>query len=163
MTPDSASETQEFRSLQSVVNDLAQLSTNIAQDRAINIYSSKNVILSAHVVGEGFIDNPNRPHYNEDIVEDAAEDGEHEQSLFVGNDEEDVVLRKAGDSAYVDRGLPKEEDDDLTDDEGKEVFGKDAYIECIKFLNSLKPQIVSHCSTDAVLMLPATRPPSLTR
>jgi len=162
MTPDSTSETQGVRSLQSIINDLTQLSANIAQDRAINIYSSKNLMLNAHVVGEGFIDNPKRPQQDGDTVEDATEEGAHEQSLFVSDDGEDEVLVKAGDSTYVDGGLPNEEDDDLTDDEGPEGFGKEAYVECIQWLNSLKPQIVSHCSTDAVLMLPAAPPPSLT-
>jgi hypothetical protein len=126
-------------SIQSVIDDLARLATTISQDRDIHIYS-KDVLLDAHVVGDGFV-NDLKGSDEADMDEEARTDVE--PSLFIGGDNTgDAIMNK--DPEYIDPGV--EEEDDMDEDDDEET-GCD---EVIKWLNSLKDQIVSYFSMDAV-------------
>lgn len=135
-TPELESHSGLASSLQSVINKLAQLSVEISQDRRIHVYS-KDILANAHVIGDGLISDPKHPHEHEE----AESSGECEETgLFV---EEDTN----GDATYVDNGAPDRDEDDLM--EGFQSVDVHLYGN-IKWLNSLKNQIVSLRNLDVV-------------
>jgi len=85
--------------MQSIIDGLAQLDTRAAHDRAFHVYI-KDVLLDAHVVGEGFIETRNAA---DKAAADDEEQMEVQPSLFVSNgDTGDVIM--SGDSEHIDDG-----------------------------------------------------------
>jgi hypothetical protein len=132
-------------SMLSVIDDLARLARTISQDRAVHIYS-KEVLLDAHVVGDGFIDKPNA---SDEADVDEEEHPEVQPALFVGDDNSGDVIMK-GDSEYIDHGV--EEEEDPASDDAEEPDCEEA----LQWLNSLGDHIVSYFSKDAVYSFPTS-------
>jgi hypothetical protein len=133
--------------MQSVIENLARLAKTISQDRNVHIYS-KDVLLDAHVVGFGFINDPKKGSDEANMDEEEPTDGE--PSLFVDNDHNSDIVAKE-DSVYIDEGI--QEDEDLEWDDDAKVAGCE---EALKWLNSLGDQIVSGFSKDAVHSFPTS-------
>jgi superfamily II DNA or RNA helicase len=132
-------------SMQSVIDDLARLATTISQDRDIHVYS-KDVLLDAHVVGAGFV---NDAKGSEETDMDEMAHIDVEPSLFAGGENSgDVIMN--GDSEYIDEGVEEQEDLDQNDAE------ETSCEEVVNWLNSLGDQIVSYFSKDAVHSFPTS-------
>ncbi len=118
----------------SVIEDLNRLAIAISQDREVHVYS-KDVLLGAHVVGDGFVND------SEDSEEAGTDEKAHpdaaELSLFVGDDDSGDVLMH-GDTEYADSGA--EEEEYLDQDEDGEKCCEDM----VNWLNSLGDQIASY-------------------
>lgn len=132
-------------SMQSVIDDLAQLAETISQDRAIHIYS-KDMLLNAHVVGDGFIDKSNASD-----EEDMNKEGymKVEPALFIGNNNSGDVIMNCN-SEYIDDDVGEEEDP-ASDDAEETDCG-----EALQWLNNLGDHIVSYFSKDAVYSFPTS-------
>jgi len=104
---------------------LAQLSTEISEDREVHVYS-KDVLPEAHVIGEGFIDE------HETTDADMIKDTEVEPLLFVNETNENVL-----DQEYFNEVVQEDQDLSQSDDLETEF-------DSLKWLNGLGDQIVSY-------------------
>ena len=133
--------------MQSILDGLAQLATRVSRDRAVHTYST-NVLLDAHVVGEGFVET--RKAASEEAVDD-EEEMEAETHVLVGDDRTgDVRIRISGDAAYIEDGgeeEEEEEEEEETNEEEEALFTRD---NIISWLNSLGGHIVGPLSKDVV-------------
>ncbi|MCJ1435725.1 hypothetical protein MMC27_005100 [Xylographa pallens] len=119
-------------SMESLIDDLTQLATAIPQDRDIHVHI-KDVLLNAHVVGNGFVDDL-RGSDKADVEEKTNVDVE--PSLFIGDDSaSDIDMNE--DTEYVDDGGKERED--LEQDNGEEASCE----EIVGWLNNLGDQIIS--------------------
>lgn len=117
-------------SVLSVIENLTLLAKEVSRDREVHVYS-KDVLLNAHIVGQGFVENSVEADEDEKAYPDPAE-----PPLFVGDDSGDVLVR--GVAECVDPGV--EEEEDLVQNEDDETSPGLV----IKWLNRLGDQIVSY-------------------